>query len=687
MPPNPSNNLDIQATQFSPSDDSGKGQKFSKRQIVLGLLSAFVIATLWFLFTSKSVQIRLSPAAQSVSISGGFSIALGGIYLLRQGSYKIEAVSELHEPLEMHFDVDERRNQLVEFQFTPLPGFMTFTIAPEDAHVDINGVRANISGPLTLAAGPQAVTIAHPRYQTWQETVNITGKKIHQTLTVDLAPNWAEVGVTSTPSGAEIFIDGEATGQSTPSVIEALAGEREISLALPGHKTHRQRILAQAGLPMKLAPISLVQADAQLKLTSSPSGAGITVNGQFMGSTPTQLDVKSAQELNVSVILNGYANFNQTLQLNRGQAQSLHADLQQLEGAVVIRTQPTDAWLTVDNQLRGAANQTLNLPIRAHQIAIGLEGYAGYSQTITPKVGLTQEIKVKLLTLAEARLKALKPTISSFAGQNLKLFQPGEFTMGASRREPGRRANETLRTVSMSKLFYMSTHEVTNGQFRQYAAGHDSGAFETVSLNEDTMPVTSVSWHEAAAYCNWLSVKDQLPEFYNIEYGKVKSINSGAIGYRLPTEAEWAWAARTWPVASNPSDQTNTALRFPWGDNLPPPDRHGNYADRAASRLVGRVIFGYNDNQTAAAPVGTFKPNQRGLFDLGGNVAEWTHDFYHIPSNEPVTDPIGPATGEYHVMRGSSWMHGTVTELRYSFRDYGITGRQDVGFRIARYAE
>ena len=93
-------------------------------------------------------------AAQSVSISGGFSIALGGIYLLRQGSYKIEAVSELHEPLEMHFDVDERRNQLVEFQFTPLPGFMTFTIAPEDAHVDINGVRANISE--TADAGGRA---------------------------------------------------------------------------------------------------------------------------------------------------------------------------------------------------------------------------------------------------------------------------------------------------------------------------------------------------------------------------------------------------------------------------------------------------------------------------------------------------------------------------------------------------
>ena len=102
---------------------------------------------------------------------------------------------------------------------------------------------------------------------------------------------------------------------------------------------------------------------------------------------------------------------------------------------------------------------------------------------------------------------------------------------------------------------------------------------------------------------------------------------------------------------------------------------------------MGRVIFGYNDNHTAAAPVGTFKPNQRGLYDMGGNVAEWLHDYYEIPDQNPAKDPTGPSTGEYHVMRGSSWMHGTITELRYSFRDYGIQGRQDVGFRIARYAE
>ena len=72
---------------------------------------------------------------------------------------------------------------------------------------------------------------------------------------------------------------------------------------------------------------------------------------------------------------------------------------------------------------------------------------------------------------------------------------------------------------------------------------------------------------------------------------------------------------------------------------------------------------------------------------MGGNVAEWTHDFYAIGSAGEYTDPLGPDSGEYHVIRGASWAHGTVTDLRLSFRDYAIDGRKDVGFRLARYVE
>ena len=215
-----------------------------------------------------------------------------------------------------------------------------------------------------------------------------------------------------------------------------------------------------------------------------------------------------------------------------------------------------------------------------------------------------------------------------------------------------------------------------------HSGGHVGGRAhlgEDQALNEDEQPVVNVSWEEAALYCNWLSDRDNLPRFYLTEFGKVTGFNAQATGYRLPTEAEWAFAVR--------QADAEEPLRFPWGGNLPPPDRHGNYADRSAAHLVGRIIFGYNDNHIASAPVGTFGANSLGLYDLSGNVAEWVNDFYEIPSADAVVDPLGPETGEYRVIRGSSWMHGTITDLRISFRDYGLEGRQDLGFRIARFAE
>ena len=346
----------------------------------------------------------------------------------------------------------------------------------------------------------------------------------------------------------------------------------------------------------------------------------------------------------------------------------------------MVEVDPPDAVLTVGGRTYDDANRTLRLPVRAHRFSLQKPGYAGYAATITPKTGLTQQLRVKLLTLEEARIAALKPRRSSAAGDELILFTGGSFTMGASRREPGRRANEGLHPVTLERPFYLASKEVTNKQYRGYIRSHDSESFEDNTLNKDDQPVVGVSWRDAVLYCNWLSEQDSLEPFYQTEPGRITGINPRATGYRLPTEAEWAFAARTEPDSEEP-------LRFPWGPRLPPPDRHGNYADRAATHLVGRVIFGYNDNHIVTAPVGSFAANAYGVFDLGGNVAEWTHDFYAMPETEPSTDPLGPASGEYHSIRGSSWRHGTISELRLSFRDYGKDGRNDLGFRIARYAE
>jgi len=272
--------------------------------------------------------------------------------------------------------------------------------------------------------------------------------------------------------------------------------------------------------------------------------------------------------------------------------------------------------------------------------------------------------------------------IKTGAGQRLKLFRPNDqFFMGASRREAGRRANEVLTEVKLTRAFYLGLTEVTNQQYRRYAQQHSSGHVQGNGLNGDTQPVVNLSWQEAALYCNWLSEQDGLPLAYQVEDGKVVGINSRATGYRLPTEAEWAWAARK---------TDRGMLKYPWGEALPPTANSGNYADRSAAFLIGRIVAEYDDRYAVTAPVGSFAANHHGLYEMGGNVAEWVQDYYATRasvSNSVRVDPVGPESGKYHVIRGASWAHGSITELRLSFRDYGDQGRNDVGFRVVRYVE
>jgi formylglycine-generating enzyme required for sulfatase activity len=658
-----------------------KAVTLSRAQVLAIAVIIPVLVIVWFLFTAKSVRLEFTPAVDEISISGGLSFELGGVYLLRQGDYQISATAVGYQPLDTTLTINSARNQNFALLLTKLPGIVGIDTDPPGASVNLLDQELGVT-PLRdveLPAGGVELFFSKDRYQSQTSIVDIVGMHQPQSISVQLLPDWADVSVTSIPSGAEIFIDDEPTGVTTPGTIEVLTGEHEIRIALPGHRSHRQRILVAAQEQIALEPVTLQQADGLLRITTIPAGAGVTLNGKFEGESPLELAVRSKDRYRLQVFKAGYARVDRSIEVASNEELDISLALQRLTGEVVVIAEPADAQLYVDGQLRGSANQTIRLPPAAHKLEIRRTGYAGYTTEIVPRNGFAQEVKVRLLTIEEARLAALKPVIRTPLNQELVLLQPEDFTMGASRRQPGRRANETLREITMTRLFYLGTSEVSNAQFKAFAQGHDSGSFEEYALNKDDQPVTRVSWESAALYCNWLSQQEGLPLFYRTEQGKVVGSNPAATGYRLPTEAEWAWAARQVEAAQ--------PLRFPWGSTLPPPDRHGNYADRSAAHLVGRIIFGYNDNHIVSAPIGTFAPNLKGIYDLSGNVSEWTTDFYAIPEATPAADPLGPATGDYRVIRGSSWMHGTITELRIPFRDYGVDARQDVGFRLARFAE
>jgi formylglycine-generating enzyme required for sulfatase activity len=271
---------------------------------------------------------------------------------------------------------------------------------------------------------------------------------------------------------------------------------------------------------------------------------------------------------------------------------------------------------------------------------------------------------------------------STGLGQEMVLVTGGRFTMGSARREPGRRSNETERTVVLQRPFYLSRHQVTNREFREFRAEHLSGIFKDESIELERQPVARVTWRDAAAFCNWLSKRDGLPEAYVQHGGRLELADPVNTGYRLPTEAEWEFAARF--------DGSEATRKYPWGNDLPVPARSGNWGDASAIYLTPVTITGYEDGHRVAAPVGSYPANPLGIHDLGGNVLEWTTDRYSIYVVGPEhvsTDPVGPRAGENYVIRGAGWLTGKIPELRTASRDSGNAARPDLGFRIARYAE
>ncbi|MFK7912577.1 MAG: PEGA domain-containing protein [Pseudomonadales bacterium] len=677
----------IEPAAFTPS--AAQSQSHLRRNIVLtilGLLGLIAAVVFWFLFTARSVTFVVAPEPGSVSVSGGPSFTLRGVYLLRSGDYQVSASAPGYQPFNETVQVGSKSNQVITLDLTPLPGLVSVHSEPQGADVYVDSIRIG-STPIIdyeLPAGAVELGLQKARYQPGRLPLVVTGKQISQSESLTLAPDWANVSLSSTPPGAEISIDDVPTGIVTPGVVEVLTGEHELKLTLPGHETYRRRILAAAEVAMELPAVALNRADAQLAVAANPGGVGIVLDGSFRGQAPIELALKSGRSYQLRAFKAGYADVTRTLKFDSGERQTLDLQLRPLIGTVVVRTQPANARVLINGKAQSNGSDgvtTVKLATRPQRIEVQLDGYAGYRTTVTPKAGLSQELRIKLLTVAEARLAALKPTITAASGQQLVLLQPQQpFKLGASRREPGRRANEPMRDVTLTRLYYLASTEVTNAQYRAFSANHDTGSYEEQTLDKDEQPVASVTWIDAARYCNWLSKEDGLPPYYQLRQGKLLGINTNATGYRLPTEAEWGYAARQVEGAELP-------LRFPWGARLPPPDRHGNYADRSASHLVGRIIFGYNDNYMVSAPVGTYESNKVGLYDMGGNVAEWMNDFYEIPKASTQTDPGGPASGEFHVIKGAGWMHGTITDLRLSYRDYGTDGREDLGFRIARTAE
>jgi formylglycine-generating enzyme required for sulfatase activity len=191
---------------------------------------------------------------------------------------------------------------------------------------------------------------------------------------------------------------------------------------------------------------------------------------------------------------------------------------------------------------------------------------------------------------------------------------------------------------------------------------HDAADFD----QDATHPVVKVNWSDANAFCKWLTDKERGESL--LEQGQA---------YRLPSDLEWSMAVGL-PEESGATPEARDGKiknEFPWGKQWPPPNGSGNYADQSAKRGVTTVIANYVDNFAHTSPVGSFKPNQFGIYDLGGNVWEWCDDSYK---------GSGAAAGrDWGVLRGGSWGTSNRSEIQSSYRNVVDRNEADVtyGFR------
>ncbi len=680
----------IQPIQFEPKQKLASDRSRMRIRpvgLLIGLVLAALVAIAGFLLTARSVSVEVEPAPDRMAFEERWVLPLGGRYLLRPGSYTLVAEKDGFTPLRRAVDVTRDTQQAFRFQLAKLPGYLELSSTIDGVEILINGESRGTTplAALDLAPGQHEVLARADRYQDVTSQVEITGGGVRQTLAIELTPRWAEVTFDSQPGGARVRIDGEPIG-TTPLTAEILDGEHRYDLVLAGFKPQGGRIEVIAGESQNLPVARLQPSDGNLVLSSEPIGATVSVNGVYRGETPLDLFLEPGREHEVSVSKAGFEPSKQPIEVRSGASEELNVTLTPQEGEVRLASWPPGSELFVNGESRGDASQILTLKALPHQIEIRKSGFVSHSQTVTPLPGVPQWVEVTLKPIgqerAEAEAAAAPPVIKTQQGHELHKMAPGRFRMGASRREPGRRSNEVLREIELTRPFYLATQEVSNRQFRKFKADHFSGQAGGQNLEIDHHPAVRITWQDAAAYCNWLSKQENLPPAYVDRDGELAAAVPMTLGYRLPTEAEWTWIAR-YPDGA-------TALKYSWGDSLPVPAGSGNYADVSAQGILPAIITGYNDKYPTTAPIESFQPDSRGFYHLSGNVAEWMHDLYAIRmggSQKVERDPRGPVEGEFHVIRGASWMHSSVTELRLSFRDYGSEPRPDVGFRIARYAE
>ena len=463
---------------------------------------------------------------------------------------------------------------------------------------------------------------------------------------VDAGGNFYAISVQ--PKDAKVTVDG---------VLQESSSDGEYSAMLP-YGTHTYKVEAGGYISKSgsfsvssgdMAPInvSLVSALATVSVTCPTPAVSLYVDKKSVGNAPWSGSLKEGMHL-VEAKKNGYRSQQKTIQLSQQQKLDVSfGELVAILGNLSVNYKPFGAEVYVDGKKLGQSPRVFNgLLVGNHQVEVRKDGYATDKKSVTISEGQTASISGTLSsnTASSSNGYASNSSVSSGGNEisipvkngitiDMVKVEAGTFMMGATSEMQNPWDDEKpVREVILTNDYYIGKYEVTQSLW-QAVMGTNPSYFKG-----DNLPVEQVSW-------------DNCLEFIS----KLNSLTGRK--FRLPTEAEWEYAAR--------GGKKSRGYQYSGSFNI-------------------SDVAWYNGNSgNKIHPIGMKQANELGVYDMSGNVNEWCQDWYGSYVSSSQTNPLGANSGSFRVCRGGSWYFGTVN-CRSSFRSRGNpdTRSRYLGFRL-----
>ena len=447
---------------------------------------------------------------------------------------------------------------------------------------------------------------------------------------VDAGGNFYAISVL--PKTATLWIDGKPQEVSSDGEYSAMLayGSHTYKVEAGGYISKTGSFTIGKG-DMTPISVSLVSALATLSVSCPTPAVSLYVDKKSVGSLPWNGNLKEGMHL-LEVRKNGYRSQQKTIQLAQQQKLDVAFDaLSAIQGNLSVNFKPFGSDVYVDGVKVGQSPRVFNgVLVGNHNVEIRKSGYATSRQTVTISEGQTASIFGSLTSsTSSSSANTLSSSGSSLSGNALTIpvkngisiemvkVEAGSFNMGATpEKENPYDSEKPVHRVTLTNNYYIGKYEVTQALW-QVVMGNNPSRFKG-----DDLPVEKVSWDDCQDFISKL----------NAMTGK---------RFRLPSEAEWEYAAR--------GGKKSRGYQY------------------SGSNTFGDVAWYYGNSGPKTHAVGTKQPNELGIYDMTGNVWEWCQDWFGSYSSSPQTNPTGAASGSYRVYRGGSWCN-SARDCRTSYR-------------------